>query len=61
MTFWRGLIAGSILGMIAGALLLPEMDENDERQLSRLRSRVGRLARAQRMVRRMTKLADMVK
>jgi hypothetical protein len=61
VTFWRGLIAGSILGMIAGALLLPEMDENDERQLSRLRSRVSRLGRAQRMVRRMTKLADMVK
>lgn len=60
MSFWRGLVAGSLLGMFAGAMLLPEEEEEQNRTV-RLRERAPRLDRAQRMVRRMVKLADLMK
>lgn len=58
MSFWRGMVAGSILGIIAAAILLP--DSEPERRI-RVRDRVSRLDRAQRMVRGVAKLADLVK
>lgn len=59
MSFWRGLLAGSILGIIVGALWLGEGEE--ESRPGRLRERIPRLARAQRVVRKMVKLADLVR
>jgi len=59
VTFWRGLVAGSILGMIVGALWLT--DEGEENRVGRLRERIPRIERAQRVVRKMVKLADLVR
>ncbi|MEW6447731.1 MAG: hypothetical protein AB1426_06550 [Bacillota bacterium] len=61
MSFWRGLVAGGILGILAGALLLSEEEDQNENRTIRLRERVPRLDRAQRMVRKMVKLADLMK
>ena len=60
MTFWRGLIAGSILGMLIGAFWLAD-EEEEESQPTRPRGKIPRLARAQRVVRKMVKLADLVR
>ncbi|MEW6574302.1 MAG: hypothetical protein AB1374_11810 [Bacillota bacterium] len=61
MSFWRGLVAGGILGLFAGALLLSEDEDENQNRAVRLRERVPRLDRAQRMVRKMVKLADLMK
>ncbi|MEW6183451.1 MAG: YtxH domain-containing protein [Bacillota bacterium] len=59
MSFWRGLITGSLLGIVAGAALL--MDDDNEKQAVRRRHRVVRTNRAQRMVKGITKLAELMR
>ncbi|MEW6172450.1 MAG: hypothetical protein AB1510_05195 [Bacillota bacterium] len=59
MSFWRGLITGSLLGIVAGAALL--MDYDDGKQTVRHRLRAVRTDRAQRMVRGIAKLAELMR
>jgi gas vesicle protein len=58
MSFWRGMITGSILGIIAATIFLPEAEPS---RRVRVRDRVNRIDRAQRMVRGVAKLADLMK
>jgi len=58
MSFWRGMVTGSILGIIAATIFLPESDPD---RRVRARGRVNRIDRAQRMVRGVAKLADLMK
>ncbi|ACX52328.1 hypothetical protein Adeg_1217 [Ammonifex degensii KC4] len=58
MTFWRGLVTGGIIGLVAGALLLPELG-NERSPRQRLKTR--RLDRMQRMIRGMARLAELVR
>jgi gas vesicle protein len=58
MSFWRGMVTGSILGIIAATVFLPEPEPG---RRVRVRDRVNRIDRAQRMVRGVAKLADLMK
>ncbi|MGO0122551.1 hypothetical protein [Desulfothermobacter acidiphilus] len=58
MTFWRGLVTGGIIGLVAGALLLPEMG-ND--RFPRQRFKTRRLDRVQRMARGVARLAELLR
>lgn len=50
LSFWRGIIAGSVLGALIGMLLSPPPRKTDERSIFRI-VRMGRSSRARRFLR----------
>lgn len=50
LSFWRGVIAGSLLGALIGMLLYPPPRKQDERNIFRL-VRISRPSRARRFLR----------